>query len=204
MTPDHTATAALGIVESLLAENIDLHDAWIPIRRQDLSTVAFALKRAGALEANLANMLIMLNGAAPVIQPSATAFATPAADDAMPDTAEEPEPDTDDAQALNWINVAYAAQGAAFATWFIHLDSGNLSWRKLEPETQRTLILFAIATLHDRFGKFTGPLWDAHKPDGLPNATTLYQTMPMGEWLELAFSTFPAGPEAAGEDFRDE
>ena len=201
MTPDHTATAALGIVESLLAENIDLHDAWIPIRRQDLSTVAFALKRAGALEANLANMLIMLNGAAPVIQPPATARTLP--------DATEPDPeldDTSDGPPLtdhDWLQLAEAELGRNYAGYLAALGAGNLTWRKLEDDTQTNIILWMLWVLHRKHGRVTGPIWDRHRPHGIIKAAAMYNRMPFVEWVELALSKY-AGPEAAGDDFRDE
>lgn len=158
--------------------------------RKQLDGIKAALVNAQTLESGLAQMLSQLhlppaaNGAAPTSEiPKSTAA-----------------PDKDD-DAFDWPAIAREFGHANLAAYFDHLAAGNLGWRKLEPETQRTMVLIVIATLHARFGSVTGPVWDKNKPEGMIKAGGLYGYMPFTEWVDLALETF-AGPEAPGHDFR--
>lgn len=180
MTIDHTATGALRIVQGLLDENIDLHDAWIPVRRHELDTIAFALARSTSLEANLANMLTLLNGAAPVIQPPATAVILPAAGIGNHDPqGEKPAAD------LDWLQLAAQDLDTQHLRFVEALERDVLSWRKLEDRTKHNLTRWIIWRIQHALDDetVTVNLYDALKPDWAVSASALYQTKPFSEWV---------------------
>lgn len=202
-TENSSAVTAIDITQRLLTESIDISDVWIPMRRSELDVINAALKRFMQLDANIANMLTLLNGAAPgTPSPSSAPAYHPLPDDLAQDDTPDDEPAPDDDAAFDWPAIAEQLTGLTqYAGYFAHLAAGSLTWRKLEKHTQQTMILIVIQGLHDRYGKVTGPIYEKHRPDGMPKTTTLYSHMPFTDWVDLALRTF-AGPEDAGADFR--
>lgn len=188
---------ALETIDILIATApVDHPDAWIPMRLGDLGDIRNALRRAARLETGLLQIIDDLQAS---IAPAANG--TPAQDPPPTSEIPESEDDSDTDDAFDWPAIAREFGHANLAAYFDHLAAGNLGWRKLEPETQRTMVLIVIATLHARFGSVTGPVWDKNKPEGMIKAGGLYGYMPFTEWVDLALETF-AGPEAPGHDFR--
>lgn len=155
-TETSTAVTALQIVQRALDENIDIADVWIPVRRYDMDTIAFALARASKLEANLANMLTLLNGSvAPSAAPAAELTATAIAQN----VGQPPNIDW-----LAWADEDLLTQYARFVE---HLVDGNVTWRKLELQTKLHLTYWIIYRIQRQLGDetITVDLYDAMKPD---------------------------------------
>ena len=186
-------TTALTTIEIETAP-IEHPDAWIPMRYADLDDIRNALRHAQRLETGLLQIIGDLQAS---IAPAADG------DDPAPviSPQEHQEPDND--APFDWPRLALEDLGRAYAGYLLALDDGTLTWRKLEPDTQETLILWIISRIHRRLGRFTGMLWDKHRPAGIISISALHARMTLTQWTEMALSRF-AGPEAAGEDFRDE
>lgn len=180
-TETSTAVTALQIVQRALDENIDIADVWIPVRRYDMDTIAFALARASKLEANLANMLTLLNGSvAPSAAPAAELTATAIAQN----VGQPPNIDW-----LAWADEDLLTQYARFVE---HLVDGNVTWRKLELQTKLHLTYWIIYRIQRQLGDetITVDLYDAMKPDWATKASALYKTKPFTEWVVDAMEAY--------------
>lgn len=194
MTTDHiTATHAADITKSLLNANIDHPDAWIPIQRSDLDIIAAVIARALQLEANIANMLTLLNGSV-AAAPNAPAPPEPWKCTLPP----MPKPRaeltaTDIARnvgAIDWLQIAYDHEDldAAHTTYVRHLAEGNLTWRKLEEQTRHNLVYWIIYRIQVALDDetITASLYDRMAPAWAAKASALYKTKPFTEWVSDA------------------
>lgn len=173
MTTDIIAATSIDIVRQLLDENLDHPDAWIPVKRSDLDIMAAAFERYRQLEANLANMIYMLNGAATVTTPPAAAYTRlPAVEFPI-------------AFEIDWFALAGDDLDTQHARFVEHLTDGNITWRKLEDTTKRRLIYWIIwriqHTLNDE--TITVNYYEAMKPDWAPKASSLYKHQPFSDWV---------------------
>ena len=203
MTTDHiTATHAADITKSLLNANIDHPDAWIPIQRSDLDIIAAVIARALQPEANIANMLTLINGSvAAVATPAAvpTAIKGPVAYHPLPAelTATDIAQNVGD---LDWLQIAYDHEDldAAHTTYVKHLAEGNLTWRKLEEQTRYNLIYWIIYRIQVALDDetITASLYDRMAPAWAAKASALYKTKPFTEWVSEAMEkhAVPAEP----------
>ena len=181
MTTDRITATAINIAQNLLDENIDHPDAWIPVKRSDLDIMSAAFERYRQLEANLANMLTLLNGS---VAPSAAPAAQLTATDIAQNVGRPPNIDW-----LAWADEDLLTQYARFVE---HLIDGNVTWRKLELQTKLHLTYWIIYRIQRQLGDetITVDLYDAMKPDWATKASSLYKTKPFTEWVVDAMEAY--------------
>lgn len=179
MTTDHITQTAINIAQNLLDENIDHPDAWIPVKRSDLDIMSAAFERYRQLEANLANMLTLLNGSV-----AATPTAELTATDIARNVGQPPNIDW-----LAWADDDLLTQYARFVE---RLIDGNVTWRKLEDKTKLHLTYWIIYRIQRALGDetITVDLYDAMKPDWAVKASSLYRTKPFTEWVVDAMEAY--------------